>query len=160
MSAKSVESSPARRQFITFRSDGQDFGADIMQVQEIRGWTETTVLPDTPDYVRGVVNLRGRVLPVLDMKSRLGRGLTKADSTHVIVIVKSGDTQVGILVDAVSDILTLLSSDIQPAPALARFQQDGLIEGIAVLDQGLVTILSMDHLTANIALPVPEAVAA
>jgi len=139
-----------RRQFITFKSADQVFGADIMVIREIRGWTDTTPLPHAPDYVRGVINLRGVVLPVIDLKARLGRGLTDANPKHVIVVVKAGDRTIGLLVDAVSDILTATSADIQPTPELARDGQAAFVEGIAVLDQGMVTILSMDRLTQSL----------
>src|ERR1700744_1400262 len=106
----------SRRQFITFRSGEQEFGADIMAIREIRGWTETTPLPHAPDYVRGVINLRGVVLPVGDVKSRLGLGRTEANPKHVIVVVQAGERPIGILVDAVSDILTVKGGEIQPPP--------------------------------------------
>src|ERR1700742_1433713 len=114
-----------RRQFITFRSGEQEFGAGIMAIREIRGWTETTPLPHAPDYVRGVINLRGVVLPVVDLKARLGLGRTQADPKHVIVVVQAGDRTIGILVDAVSDILTVTGGEIQPTPELARENDAG-----------------------------------
>ncbi|MGB8364293.1 MAG: chemotaxis protein CheW [Rhizomicrobium sp.] len=143
-------SAQIRHQFITFRSDQQEFGADIMMIREIRGWTETTPLPHAPDYVRGVINLRGVVLPVIDLKARLGRGQTEANAKHVIIVVKAAERTMGLLVDAVSDILTTTSADIQPTPELARDGQSEFVEGIAVLDQRMVTILSMERLTASL----------
>ena len=142
----------SRRQFITFMSGEQEFGADIMVIREIRGWTETTPLPHAPDFVRGVINLRGVVLPVVDMKALLGRGQTEANPKHVIVVIKASDRTIGLLVDAVSDILTVAGADIQPTPELARDSQAVFVEGIAVLEQRMVTILSMDRLTASLAM--------
>jgi purine-binding chemotaxis protein CheW len=139
-----------RRQFITFRSGEQEFGADIMVIREIRGWTETTTLPHAPAYVRGVINLRGVVLPVIDLKARLGREPTEANPKHVIVVVEAADRTIGILVDAVSDILTVTESDLQPTPELARDTGTAFVEGIAVLDARMVTILSMDRLIASL----------
>lgn len=139
-----------RRQFITFRTGEQDFGADIMAIREIRGWTETTPLPHAPDYVRGVINLRGVVLPVVDLKARLGLGLTDANSKDVIVVVQAGERTIGLLVDAVSDILTVTAGEIQPTPELAREADAAFIEGIAVLSERMVTILSMDRLIASL----------
>ena len=155
MSDEKNTSNQSRRQFITFRSGDQEFGADIMVIREIRGWTDTTPLPHSPDYVRGVINLRGVVLPVVDLKARLGRGRTEANPKHVIVVIKAGDRTIGLLVDAVSDILTVTSADIQPTPELARDGQAEFVEGIAVLDQGMVTILSMERLTASLLVPTP-----
>lgn len=144
------DSNQTRRQFITFRSGEQEFGADIMVIREIRGWTPTTTLPSAPDYVLGVINLRGIVLPVIDLNARLGRGKTAADQKHVIVVVKAGERTIGLLVDAVSDILTVTTADIQPTPELARDGGAEFVDGIAVLDSRMVTILSMDRLTASL----------
>lgn len=150
----------SRRQFITFRSDEQEFGADIMAIREIRGWTQTTPLPHAPEYIRGVINLRGTVLPVLDLKTRLGSGQTEATAKHVIIVVKVGERTIGLLVDAVSDILTLNGSEIQPSPELARDAQSEFVEGIAVLDERLVTILNMTFMTASLVTSTIEAQAA
>lgn len=153
----------SRRQFITFRSDEQEFGADIMVIREIRGWTETTALPHAPSYVRGVINLRGVVLPVVDLKARLGREQTDANAKHVIVVVEAAsiDNQsrtIGVLVDAVSDILTVTAADVQPTPELARDGGTAFVEGIAVLNERMVTILSMDKLIASlVGAPLPQA---
>jgi purine-binding chemotaxis protein CheW len=140
----------ARQQFITFLSGEQEFGANIMTIREIRGWTETTPLPHAPDYVRGVINLRGVVLPVVDLKARLGRGVTEANPKHVIIVVSTGARTLGLLVDAVSDILTARASDIQPTPDLARDNQSAFVDGIAVLDQRMVTLLSMEKLATSL----------
>ncbi|HWA89413.1 MAG TPA: chemotaxis protein CheW [Rhizomicrobium sp.] len=150
MDDKAILGADARRQFITFHSGEQEFGADIMVIREIRGWTPTTPLPHSPDYVLGVINLRGVVLPVVDLNARLGRARTEANPKHVIVVVRTGERTIGLLVDAVSDILTVRAADIQPTPELARDEQSEFIEGIAVLDSRMVTILSMERLTASL----------
>jgi purine-binding chemotaxis protein CheW len=143
-------SSETRRQFITFRTGDQEFGADIMTIREIRGWTPATPLPHAPDYVRGVINLRGAVLPVVDLKCRLGGGQTEPTAKHVIIVVKCGNRTIGLLVDAVSDIMTVTSADIQATPELARDAHSHFVDGIAVLDQRMVTVLSIEQLTASL----------
>jgi purine-binding chemotaxis protein CheW len=156
----SEQNSNSRRQFITFRSGEQEFGADIMAIREIRGWSKATPLPHAPEYVRGVINLRGIVLPVVDLKTRLGSGQTDATIKHVVIVVKVADRTLGLLVDAVSDILTVTGTEIQPSPELARDGQSDFVEGIAVLDERMVTILNMDWLTSSLAaakLEVPAA---
>ena len=112
-------------QFVTFRSGDQEFGADIMAIREIRGWTPTTPLPHTPNYVRGVINLRGIVLPIVDLKARLGYSATEPSAKNVIVAVKCGNRTIGLLVDAVSDILTAAAAEIQPAPEISRSRWPG-----------------------------------
>ena len=159
MHQRQDDSSGPRRQFITFRSGAQEFGADIMAIREIRGWTETTPLPHAPDYVRGVINLRGVVLPVVDLKARLGLGLTQANPKHVIVVVQAADRTIGLLVDAVSDILTVTAGEIQPTPELARDAASACMDGIAVLGERMVTILSMERLVGTLA-ETPETQAA
>lgn len=153
----------SKRQFITFRSGAQEFGADIMTIREIRGWTETTPLPHAPPFVRGVINLRGVVLPVVDLKARLGRAPAEANPKHVIVVVETAlagrARTIGILVDAVSDILTVTAGEIQPTPELARDAASACVDGIAVLGERMVTILSMERLIGTLA-ETPESQAA
>ena len=151
MSHNEHETGQDRRQYITFLATGQEFAADIMTIREIRGWTDTTALPHVPDYVRGVINLRGMVLPVIDLKARLGLGITDATIKHVIIVVNAGERTIGILVDAVSDILTVSSAEIQSVPDVMRETQDEYVEGIAVLDGRMVTLLDMAKLTSSFA---------
>jgi purine-binding chemotaxis protein CheW len=149
MSLNAQETGQDRRQYITFLATGQEFAADIMAIREIRGWTDTTALPHVPDYVRGVINLRGMVLPVIDLKARLGLGMTDATPKHVIIVVNAGERTIGLLVDAVSDILTVTSQEIQSVPEVMRETQNEYVEGIAVLDGRMVTLLGMTKLTSS-----------
>lgn len=137
------------RQYIKFLATGQEYATDIMSVREIRGWTETTTVPHAADYVRGVINLRGAVLPVIDLKARLGRGATEATSSHVIIVLQNGERVTGILVDAVLDIMTVTGDQIQTVPEIVREQQNDYVDGIAVLDGHMVTLLGIDKLTAG-----------
>jgi len=150
MSEPIEQSSESHNQFVTFRSGDQEFGADIMAIREIRGWTPTTPLPHSPNYVRGVINLRGIVLPIVDLKARLGYSATETNAKNVIVVVKCGNRTIGLLVDAVSDILTTTAAEIQPAPDIARDETCQFINGIAVLGDRMVTILDMDVLTESL----------
>ena len=136
------------RQYITFIANGQEFAANIMAIREIRGWTDTTALPHVPHYVRGVINLRGNVLPVVDLKARLELGMTDATPKHVIIVIADGSRTTGILVEAVSDIITLSAADVQPPPDVMQ-SDDQYLEGIAVLDGRMVTLLAISHLTAT-----------
>ncbi|MDR3528063.1 MAG: chemotaxis protein CheW [Rhizomicrobium sp.] len=130
------------RKYITFMANGQEFASDILMIREIRGWTDITPLPHVPDYVRGLINLRGSILPVIDLKARLGLGLTEATDKHVIIVAHNEVRTTGILVDAVSDIIVLSPSDTQPTPDLADGGNDKCIHGIAVVDGRLVTVLN------------------
>jgi purine-binding chemotaxis protein CheW len=150
MSLNEQEKSRDFRQYITFLATGQEFAADIMTIREIRGWTDTTPLPHVPDYVRGVINLRGIVLPVIDLKARLGLGKTEATPKHVIIVVNADGRTIGILVEAVSDILTVAPEDIQSVPDVMRESQNEYVEGIAVLDGRMVTLLEMTKLASSL----------
>ncbi len=148
MNTSSEQARRDKRQYITFHSGEQEFGADIMTIREIRGWTQTTPLPHAPDYVCGVINLRGMVLPVIDLKSRLGGTPTEVSAKNVIIVVRCGEQSMGMLVDAVSDILTARETDIQVTPELARDGQSEFIDGIAVLEERMVAILNVRRLAA------------
>jgi purine-binding chemotaxis protein CheW len=146
-----IEQSTQTRQYITFIANGQEYASDIMAIREIRGWTDTTPLPHVPDYVRGVINLRGNVLPVMDLRARLGQGMTEATAKHVIIVIHDGNRTTGMLVDAVSDIITLSSSDLQPPPDVMEEGNDSGIEGIAIIDGKMVTLLSTASLSTGLA---------
>lgn len=151
MTSPSSMSDADRRQFITFLVKDQEFCADIMAIREIRGWTSTTILPHSPDYVLGVINLRGTVLPVIDLKRRLGMGVTEATPKHVIIVAAIGARTIGLLVDAVSDIFYAGSADIQPAPELSRSADLDCVEGIAVSGNRMISVIGMPALLAGLA---------
>ncbi len=110
---------PDGRELIAFRIGQQEFCVDIMAVREIRGWSAATPLPRAPGYVRGVINLRGAVLPIVDLAGRLGFANAEPTARHVIIVAQIGTQQVGLLVDAVSDILTVAEGTVQPTPDVA-----------------------------------------
>lgn len=145
-----IQSQGEIRQYITFIANGQEFASTIMAIREIRGWTDTTPLPHVPDYVRGVINLRGMVLPVIDLKARLGLGMTEATAKNVIMVINAGTRQIGLLVDAVSDIISLSADDIQPPPDIMQDGTDRFVDGIAVRDGRMVTLLGIADLTGGV----------
>ena len=138
------------RQYITFFANGQEFASDIMLIREIHGWSDITPLPHVPDYVRGLINLRGMILPVIDLKAKLGLGLTEITPKHVIIVAHNEGRATGILVDAVSDIITLRPADIQPTPDLTENGNDACLEGMAVFEDRMVTVLRTNSLSADL----------
>jgi purine-binding chemotaxis protein CheW len=135
------------RQFITFTLDAQEYGVDIMRVREIKGWAETTALPQAPSYVRGVINLRGIIVPILDLRARFGMGTTKPTRMHVVIIVITDTRTTGLLVDAVSDIITVEPSTIRPVPRMDDLPSDeSFLDGLVALDDRMVTLVSLDGL--------------
>lgn len=148
------------RQIVTFKVDDRMFGIDVGAVREIKGWQPTTPLPHAAVYVRGVINLRGVILAVYDLRNRIGLGRTEATGSHVIVVVDVGDQTAGLLVDAVSDIVDVAVSSIRPAPAVAMDGLD-LIEGMAILSNDVVALLRLPAILADdTALFAPATVAA
>jgi purine-binding chemotaxis protein CheW len=119
-----------QREIVSFTVNGQAFCIDVRNVLEIRGWAPTTALPHAPDYVNGLMNLRGTVLPVLDLSRRLGLAHVKPSSRHVIIIVRPEDMTVGFLVESVSDILTVNTEDMTPTPDVNSEATKSFIEGI------------------------------
>jgi purine-binding chemotaxis protein CheW len=133
------------KQFITFTVNAQEYGVDIMSVREIKGWIQTTTLPNTPDYVKGVINLRGTVVPILDVRARFGMGATQPTKTHVVMILSVVNRVIGILVDGVSDILTIPEEDIRPVPDNDN-NQNTLINSIVNVQDRLVGLLMLEKL--------------
>lgn len=130
------------RQFVTFFLSDQEFGVDIQSVREIKGWQETTALPNTPPYVIGAINLRGQIIAVYDLRYLLGIGKTDVGNGHVIVVVEIGDRSLGLLADSVSDILTLDASEIRPVPATG-VTQDQFLTGLIARGDKMVSILDL-----------------
>lgn len=131
-------------EFVAFRISGQEFCVEIMSIREIRGWTQETILPHSPAFVRGVINLRGAILPIVDLADRLGLGATEPTERHVIVVAQLKDQIVGLLVEAVSDILTLNESSIQPTPDVASDLAKQFIRGAVSVDNRLISVVDLD----------------
>lgn len=140
------------RQLITFQLGDQYLGVDIMAIREIRAWSPATPLPNVPSHVRGVVNLRGVVLPVLDLRHRLGWGMTDPTARHVIIVVRIGEQLQGIIVDAVNDIVTVSTEDMQPLPDMGDAAAAQFLDGLATIDQRLILVLALDRLVERAAL--------
>ncbi|TKT75492.1 chemotaxis protein CheW [Aquamicrobium sp. LC103] len=147
--------SDRRQELIAFRIGDQEFCVDIMSVREIRGWTATTPLPHAQKFMRGVINLRGSVLPIVDLRARLGFGLTEPEARHVIIVVRSGTQEVGLLVDAVCDILTVTEEEIQATPGIANETVKSFIRGILAIEGRMIGVVGLERI-----LPHAEAEAA
>ncbi|SNS29348.1 purine-binding chemotaxis protein CheW [Sphingomonas laterariae] len=145
------------RQLITFQIGEQYLGVDIMAIREIRAWTPTTILPHAAPYVRGVVNLRGTVLPVLDLSARLGWGLAEPTARHVIIVVQIADQLQGLIVDAVNDIVSIDEAELQPAPALGNETAGAFLDGLVPVEGRMVMVLNLDRLSGEAAEPVADA---
>jgi len=145
MNASTVEDA-ADRELIAFRVGAQEFCINIMTVREIRGWTMATVLPRAPRFVRGVINLRGAVLPIVDLAIRLGLPSAEPTARNVIIVAQVNSQQIGLLVDEVSDILTTSEKDIQAAPDVSSELVRSFVRGLLSLDKRMISLISLDHL--------------
>lgn len=136
----------ATSQYISFRVGEEEYGVDIMLVREIKGWVGVTSLPNTPKYMRGVLNLRGIIVPIFDLRCRFGMDRTEATNLHVVVIVQVGERTMGILVDAVSDILTVTEDDINSVPDIDQRQDGEYLNGLLTVDDRMVGLLNLNAL--------------
>ncbi len=136
-------------ELLTFQLSDQEYSLDIMCVREIRGWTKTTPLPHAPRHMKGVINLRGTVLPVMDLAERLGLPAQEQTDRNVIVVVKYGDCMTGLLVDAVSDIIALSSGDLQPPPETGAGVSSNVIKALTLLDDRMIRVLDLSEIVAT-----------
>lgn len=133
-------------EYIAFHVGDQTFCIDIISVREIRGWTPATPLPQAPSYIRGVINLRGAVLPVIDLAARLGLPISEPTLRHAIIVIQHDSAVVGLLVDAVSNILMLQPDAIQAAPEVGADPTRSFVKGIVAADDEVISILIIKNL--------------
>lgn len=137
-------------QYLTFIVADEEYGLDILCVQEIRGWESATLLPNAPEHIKGVINLRGTIVPVIDLRTCFGLALVEYSPLTVVIVLKvkaaQGSRTVGIVVDAVSDVYTLNQRDMKPAPDLGDSAAIEFIRGLANIDNKMVILLDMDRL--------------
>jgi purine-binding chemotaxis protein CheW len=133
-------------EFIAFRLGQQEFCVDVMKLREIRGWTPATPVPHSPTAMLGVINLRGLVLPIIDLAARIGFAPAVPSSRHAIMVVEIGQQVIGVLVDAVSEIFTVSDDQIQPTPDVASEQAKRLIQGVISTDGRMIAVISLDQI--------------
>lgn len=149
-------------QYLTFTLGDEEYGVDILRVQEIKGWQTTTPIPNTPHYVKGVINLRGTIVPVVDLRERFGMEVGEYDKFTVVVMVRvlSGgrDRIMGLVVDALSEVYTFQEDQIRPAPEFGTTIRTDFIRGLATADENkMVIVLEVDRLLSDQDLAVADA---
>jgi purine-binding chemotaxis protein CheW len=155
MSMATVESTEQRevrttyssedQQYLTFNLADEYYGVDILKVQEIKGYTTVTRIPNTPNYLKGVLNLRGTIVPIVDLRMKFGMGTTDPTPFTVMVVVNVRNRIMGFMVDAVSDVLDLNAKNIQPPPELGSAVDITFVAGIGNSNDRLVTLLDIDR---------------
>ncbi len=145
----------AIRELVSFRVAGNDFCTDIRQVCEIRGWTPVMPMPHAPEFVLGVINLRGTVMPVLDIAARLGFAATVPSDRHVIIVVNIDEAWSGLLVEAVSETFSLPASKVHSAPHVNSDQTRRFVEGFITNGEHMQTVVHLDHLVPQVEVALP-----
>lgn len=146
-----------QNQFLTFQLLDQEYATDILRVQEIRNYSHITPIPNAPRHVKGVMNLRGTVVPIIDLREKFNLPSTEYDDYTVIIVVTIGEKVVGLVVDAVNDVLDVSEEDFEPPPDLAGELDSSFVSGLTKQEDRLVTILNIDGLVGRDA-PLAESV--
>ena len=133
-------------QFLTFTLQDEEFGIEILRVQEIKGLSRITPIPNMPEYIRGVMNLRGTVVPILDLRAKFAMPQSEYNQFTVIIVVTVGEKVLGLVVDAVSDVLNVADENIESAPEIGEDADTSFMTGIAKSGDRLITLLNMDEL--------------
>lgn len=136
-------------QLLTFQLDGQEYGISVLKVQEIKGWEKVTPIPNSPPYIRGVLNLRGLIVPVLDLRLRFGLPEIPYTSITAIVVVNIGNRLTGLVVDSVSDVIDVSEDQQREAPNYEGHKNREFIRGLAHIDGKLLILLEVNCLTST-----------
>ena len=135
---------------LTFILANEEYGVDILRVQEIKGWDSVTPIPNTPDYIRGVINLRGTIVPIIDLRIRFGLESIPYGPTTVVIVLKvmndNNSRTMGIVVDGVSDVYNVGEEAIKPPPDFGSVISIDFVRGLATVGESMVIVLDIDHL--------------
>ncbi len=146
-----MASGDGSQQYLTFLLAGEEYGVDILRVQEIKGWDRVTPIPNTPDFIRGVLNLRGTIVPIIDLRLRFNLEQLDYGPTTVVIMLKvlSGEDKsriMGIVVDGVSDVYNMPEDDIKASPDFGTSVDTAFIRGLATVSEKMVIVLDIDHM--------------
>ncbi|HEX5093856.1 MAG TPA: chemotaxis protein CheW [Burkholderiales bacterium] len=138
----------AGQEFLTFRLGAEEYAIEILKVREIRGWEEPTAIVNAPDFIKGVINLRGTIVPIVDLRVKF-KGEAKYDEFTVVIILSVADRMIGIVVDAVSDVMTLTADQIRPAPAFGADVDARFITGLGTVGQRMLILTDVERLMSS-----------
>jgi purine-binding chemotaxis protein CheW len=137
------------REFLTFRLGAEEYGIDILKVQEIRGWEVPTAIAGTPPFIKGVINLRGTIVPIVDLRLKFGLAKANYDEFTVVIILSFARRVVGIVVDAVSDVITLAPQQIRPAPEFGAALDTRFITGLGTVEERMLILADIERLMTS-----------
>lgn len=139
-------------QYLTFMLNGEEYGVDILRVQEIKGWIPTTRIPNTPEYIRGVMNLRGAIVPIIDLRLRFAMPAIEYTATTVVIVLKvhsdGVERTIGFVVDAVSDVYNVSAEQFRAAPDFGAHVHTDFIRALATVEEKMVILLDIDRLVS------------
>lgn len=146
---ESAHSNADHQEFLTFTLGDEEYGVDILKVQEIRGYDTVTALPDAPEFIKGVINLRGTIVPVLDLRLKFNLSKAEYNDFTVMIILNIAERVVGIVVDGVSDVIDLPEEAIRPAPEIGASVDCQYITGIGTIDKRMLILLDIERLITS-----------
>jgi purine-binding chemotaxis protein CheW len=137
------------REFLTFRLGAEEYGIEILKVQEIRGWETPTAIANTPAFIKGVINLRGIIVPIVDLRLKFRLGTATYDALTVVIILSVARRVVGIVVDAVSDVITLAPQQMRPAPEFGSALDTRFITGLGTVGERMLILADIERLMTS-----------
>lgn len=157
---QSVASSGEEKEYLTFTLGDEEYGIDILNVQEIRGYDAVTRIANTPDYIKGVINMRGVIVPIIDMRIRFHLGNAEYNQFTVVIILNIGERVIGMVVDGVSDVIALKRDSIRPAPDFGSVVDTQYIEGLSAVDDRMVIVVDIERMMTSSEMGLIDQVAA
>jgi purine-binding chemotaxis protein CheW len=137
------------REFLTFRLGAEEYAIEILKVQEIRGWETPTAIANTPEFIKGVINLRGTIVPIVDLRLKFRLGQAQYDEFTVVIILSVARRVMGIVVDAVSDVITLLPAQMRPAPEFGAALDTRFITGLGTVGERMLILTDIERLMTS-----------
>ena len=147
--AKAAAADARSNEFLTFRLGKEEYGIDILKVQEIRRWEQPTSIANAPEFIKGVINLRGTIVPIVDMRIKFSLGDASYDTFTVVIILNVAGRIVGMVVDAVSDVLTLQGEEIRPAPDFSASFDTQYITGLGTVENRMLILVDIERLMTS-----------
>jgi len=142
-------SSGGTQELLTFTLGGEEYGIDILKVQEIRGYDAVTAIANTPDFIKGVINLRGIIVPIVDMRIKFQLGKAEYDQFTVVIILNVANRVVGMVVDGVSDVITLTPEQIRQAPEFGSAIDTQYVMGLGTVDERMLILVDIEKLLSS-----------
>lgn len=137
------------RELLTFTLGSEEYGLDILKVQEIRGYDAVTTIANAPEFIKGVINLRGIIVPIVDLRIKFHLGRVEYDQFTVVIILNVADRVVGIVVDGVSDVIALTAEQMKPAPEFSTTMDTQFIMGLGTVDERMIIVMDIEKLLSS-----------